>query len=38
MTRFITILVQLLIGIPALYFGRMMYEILKQDFRDWENN
>lgn len=37
MTRFITILVQLLIGIPALYLGRMMLEMLKTDFRDWEN-
>ena len=38
MNRLITTLVQLLIGIPALYMGRMMWEMLKQDFREWDNN
>jgi hypothetical protein len=38
MIRLMTSLVQLFIGIPALYMGRMMLEMLKQDFREWGNN
>ena len=38
MNRLITSLVQLALAIPALYMGRMMWEMLKQDFREWENN
>ena len=38
MTRFITTLVQLLFGIPALYMGRIVWEMMKTDFREWDKN
>lgn len=34
MNRLITSLVQLAIGIPALYMGRMMWHMLKEDVRE----
>jgi hypothetical protein len=34
MNRLLTTLVQLAIGIPALYMGRMMWQELKQDVRE----
>ena len=37
MNRLITSLVQALIGIPALYMGRMMYHELKAELKEMRN-
>jgi hypothetical protein len=34
MTRLLTSLVQLALIVPALYMGRMMWEMIKEDVRE----
>jgi len=38
MNRLITTIIQLAIAIPALYMAGIVWEMLKQDFREWDNN
>jgi hypothetical protein len=34
MNRLLTSLVQLALAVPALYMGRMMWHMMKEDFRE----
>ena len=38
MNRLLTSLVQLALVVPALYMGRMMWEMIKEDFREWDKS
>jgi len=38
MNRILTSVVQLALIIPALYMVRMMWEMIKQDFREWDKS
>jgi len=38
MNRLLTILVQIAIGIPAIYMGRLMWREIVADFREWDKS
>jgi hypothetical protein len=38
MIRLMTSIVQLALAIPALIMGRMMWEMIKEDFREWDKS
>ena len=38
MNRLLTTLVQLALIIPALFMGRMMWEMMIEDFREWDKS
>ena len=38
MNRLLTSLVQIGIGIPALYMGRMMWREIVADFKEWDKS
>lgn len=38
MNRLITSLIQLTLAIPAIYMGRIVWEMTKEDFRELDDN